>query len=361
MLAAEVAQLDELAADAPEQLLAGRLGAEPVLLIVAGDVDGGVVDGVARSLAAATSSFVGELRIDPAVFDPANAGRVAEEIGVLDLVDVPAEPTASEADAVATAFGERIGVLLDQVASSAPALADETSATDDSSGGELRRATADTEVSVADSDASQPTGASDSTAASVPPTADPDSTEPEATVPETTEPETTEPETTEPETTEPETTEPDDAPPPTRGIGDALRAAFGGLEDAGVVDLLRMNPTPIRGERLGVVVLTDRNLSHDPSAVLRPMMTAPEARTATTIWLVAEVGRIEQDNDDPTPSFVTAIRDSGRLRDEFSTVDNAETILGWIAIVLGLAAAERGEVGQYGFRAGAQAAIPRSS
>ena len=74
--------------------------------------------------------------------------------------------------------------------------------------------------------------------------------------------------------------------------------------------------------------------------------------------MVAEVGRIEQGNDTPVDSFVESIRDDGRLRDEVSTVDNAETILGWIPMVLGLEAAQRGEIGHYGFRDGAERSIP---
>ena len=56
--------------------------------------------------------------------------------------------------------------------------------------------------------------------------------------------------------------------------------------------------------------------------------------------------------------LVRAIRDDGRLRDEVSTVDNAETILGWVAAVLALEAGHNGSVGHYGFREGADGAIP---
>ena len=77
--------------------------------------------------------------------------------------------------------------------------------------------------------------------------------------------------------------------------------------------------------------------------------------------MVAEVGRVLQDNDNPVPSFVSAIRDNGRLRDEVSTDDNAETILGWIAVVLGLEAARSGDVEHYGFRDGADRALPPRS
>jgi hypothetical protein len=77
--------------------------------------------------------------------------------------------------------------------------------------------------------------------------------------------------------------------------------------------------------------------------------------------MVAEVGRIDPDNDSPVQSFVGAIRESGRLRDEVSTVDNAETVLGWMATVLGLQAAQGGDVGHYGFREGAERSIPAAA
>jgi hypothetical protein len=60
------------------------------------------------------------------------------------------------------------------------------------------------------------------------------------------------------------------------------------------------------------------------------------------------------------PSFITTIRDSGRLRDEVSTVDNAETFLGWMATVLATRAAVDGDVGHYGFRDGAERSVPPS-
>jgi hypothetical protein len=54
---------------------------------------------------------------------------------------------------------------------------------------------------------------------------------------------------------------------------------------------------------------------------------------------------------------VAAIRADGRLRDEVSTVDNAETILGWVAMVLGLEGA-RLDAAHYGFREGADRSLP---
>src|SRR5215217_1639523 len=48
--AAEVAQLEQLGEDAPEQFLPGRLTGVAVLLLVAGDVSTDVVSGSVRSL-----------------------------------------------------------------------------------------------------------------------------------------------------------------------------------------------------------------------------------------------------------------------------------------------------------------------
>ena len=90
-------------------------------------------------------------------------------------------------------------------------------------------------------------------------------------------------------------------------------------------------------------MLTDRNLVSDPARVLAGIIAVSDPEVAGMTVMVAEVGRVLQDNDSPVPSFVGAIRDSGRLRDEVSTVDNAETILGWVAMILGLETARRGD------------------
>jgi hypothetical protein len=137
-----------------------------------------------------------------------------------------------------------------------------------------------------------------------------------------------------------------------------LNAAFGDYEDAGLVDLTEMSATPVSVDDVDVLVLTDRNLVADPAKVLAGVTAVSDPDGAAMTVLVAEVGRVLQDNDEPVPSFVQAIRDSGRLRDEVSTVDNAETVLGWIAMILGLEAARSGDIAHYGFRDGADRALP---
>jgi hypothetical protein len=137
---------------------------------------------------------------------------------------------------------------------------------------------------------------------------------------------------------------------------------FGDLEDSGVVDLLRLRSEPVAADTFDVVLLVDRNLERDPGPVLRAMVEPPAVEADDAIvsqtMLVAEVGRVALDNESPAPSLVADIRESGRLRDEISTVDNAETVLGWMATVLGLQSAQRGDVGHYGFRDGAEGSIP---
>jgi hypothetical protein len=143
--------------------------------------------------------------------------------------------------------------------------------------------------------------------------------------------------------------------------GSAIRGAFEDLEDAGLVDLLDIADSATGSDAFDLVVVSDRNVSHDPGTVLRAMVSSQSedaAEDSSWVTMAVEVGRIAQGNDAPVDSFVESIRDDGRLRDEVSTVDNAETILGWIAMVLGLETAQLGEIGHYGFRDGAEQSIP---
>lgn len=257
VLAAEVAQLDDWAADGPQQLLRGHLDGAAVVLVVAGDVDRDVVSGVIRSMRAASATLVGEIRIASDVFDPERDESVTEAMG-------GSGDTATDA---AIGFGNQVGQhLLD--------IADEVRAGTDGSG------------------------------------------------------------------------------------GDALRAVFGSAEDDGLLDLTELTNDEVQADDLEIAVLTDRNLVASPAAMLGGVIAVSDPANGDLHVLVAEVGRVLQGNDDPLPSYVGAIRDSGRLRDEVSTVDNAETILGWVAVVLGLEAARSGVIDHYGFREGASRAIP---
>ncbi|MFN8022277.1 MAG: copper transporter [Acidimicrobiales bacterium] len=256
-LAAELAQLDDWVVNGPAQLVGGRLADTGVLLVVAGDVDDDVVDGLVRTLKATAGSLLAELRISSDVSDPDQVDRVAGILGV----------TAGDDVRPASVFGERIAALV-------PPVVDD----------------------IAGVDEVVPAG--------------------------------------------------------------VLRGSFGDLEDAGLVDLLEVDSSPTTVDSVEVLVLTDRNLPNDPAEMLSGLITVSDPTGAAVPTLVAEVGRVAQDNESPVPSFVGTVRDDGRLRDEVSTVDNAETFLGWIAAVLGLEAGRDGSVGHYGFREGADGAIP---
>lgn len=257
VLAAELAQLDGWSTDGPAQLLAGRLAGTAVVLVIAGDVDREVTDGVVRSIRASAATLAGAVRIASFVFDVDAAARVAEGLGG-DAIQAP-DP--------AVVMGERVAALVEGVA------------------GELT--------------AGEPIRPSD-----------------------------------------------------------ALSRAFGELEDSGLVDLAEVDRSEVVVERAAVVVLTDRNMVADPARVLSGIVSVSDPDGAALLVLVAEVGRIAQGTESPVESFVGSIRDSGRLRDEVITVDNAETVLGWVTVVLGLEAAVVGSVQHYGFRDGADRAIP---
>jgi Copper transport outer membrane protein, MctB len=59
--------------------------------------------------------------------------------------------------------------------------------------------------------------------------------------------------------------------------------------------------------------------------------------------------------------LVTAVREDGQARNEVTTVDQADTAAGRVAIVLGLELTESDVAGHYGVRAGATAVIPEES
>ena len=119
-LAGELGQLDDWVVDGPNQLLDRRLAGSAVMLIVAGSVDDDVVDGVIRSLRATSGEFVGELRVDSAVFDPEHAPRVRKALGAVaessesaTVESVAGGPGDVEA---ARQFGRALAVLLSTVA-----------------------------------------------------------------------------------------------------------------------------------------------------------------------------------------------------------------------------------------------------
>jgi hypothetical protein len=60
-----------------------------------------------------------------------------------------------------------------------------------------------------------------------------------------------------------------------------------------------------------------------------------------------------------TWNFVSTVRSDARAQKTVATVDNADTVPGGIAAVLGLREAIRGRIGNYGFGPGADAVIPQ--
>ena len=62
-----------------------------------------------------------------------------------------------------------------------------------------------------------------------------------------------------------------------------------------------------------------------------------------------------------TWGFVDAFRDDGKAQTQVSTVDNADTVPGRIAVALALAESRRGLVGHYGQRDGAEQSLPEVS
>ena len=139
---------------------------------------------------------------------------------------------------------------------------------------------------------------------------------------------------------------------------EALNGAFGDLEDEGLVDLLAVGRDDIVADGVDIVLLTDRNLADDPTAVLTPLLEITGSDAGVESLVVGEVGRVLEGNETPVPSFVALIREDGRLRDEVATVDNTETFLGWIAVILAVVAMADGEVGHFGFREGADRSVP---
>ncbi len=292
VLAAEVAQLDPWVEDGPDQLLAGRLPDTAVLLVVAGDVDQDAVTGMIRALRASAARLVGEVRIDPAVFDPDQRERLQEVVGAIagrSLAGTDGDEGDDAGEDPAVALGE---VVAERI---------------------LRTR----DVVVAGGVRSD----------------------------------------------------------------QVVRSAFGDLEDAGLVDLLQLSAAEAPVGSFDLMVMTDRNARFDPARTLDQVIAVHDPATGATgddaeegaqegsaeeadgrsgaiTVLVAEVGRVLPTNGDPAPSYVGAIRANGRLRDEVNTVDNAETILGWIAAVLGLESAEPGSADHYGFRQGADRPIP---
>lgn len=137
----------------------------------------------------------------------------------------------------------------------------------------------------------------------------------------------------------------------------ALTVSLGDLEDAGLVDLrdLQTGGVP-EGAVVQIVVLEDLRSGIDASPVLLSLVDELSGSSDRDLVL-SEARPVRRPPEGPV-SVVAQVRDSGRLSDEMSTVDNLEDSPGWIATVLAVRNAVVGDLGHYGYRDGSDALLP---
>lgn len=137
----------------------------------------------------------------------------------------------------------------------------------------------------------------------------------------------------------------------------ALSVAFGDLEDKGVVDLRELGAGGVTvGSVAQVVVLDDLRSGIDAADVLLTLVD-DLTRTIDRLVILSEARNTTRAEGDPD-SVVAQVRDSGRLSDELSTVDNLEDAPGWMATVLALRNALVGDLGHFGYRDGSDHLLP---
>lgn len=323
------AQLDMLGNEGA-QLLTGELVDTRLLWLLAPDVDESVLTGLEDSFAASGATSIGRVVLDDSLFDDAQATQIATALGSSsdDIEQLRADFGAELADRLDTAMAF--------IETPAPVVV-EPDTTD-------------------------------------PATSDPAATEPVTTEPVTSGPVTSEPVTTEPVTTEPQTTRPPRTttttvpvttttlpPVPTGPRVDAMmRAQLGDVEDLGLIDLADLQTEPIAaGEVIRLVIVEDRGGDVDAGSVLLTFVDNLGSQDERRLAVVSEAGLTDAEITDDTPaSLVQSIRESGRLRDEVSTVDNAEDFPGWAATVLAVRNGIAGELGHFGYRDGSESLLP---
>jgi hypothetical protein len=142
-----------------------------------------------------------------------------------------------------------------------------------------------------------------------------------------------------------------------------LQGQLGDLEDRGVIDLRDVSRSPLEpGAVVRIVIVEDRRAGVDTSSVLLSVVDAlgDGDGDIEPVTVVAEAADTDPPDDAETPeSLVQIVRSSGRLRDEVSTVDNAEEFTGWAATVLAVRNGIVGDLGHYGYRDGSERLLPR--
>jgi hypothetical protein len=132
-------------------------------------------------------------------------------------------------------------------------------------------------------------------------------------------------------------------------LADLQQARFVDL-DGGLSDT---RPAQLVGVRLVVAGGTGAKVGED--AVVMPLL---ERLSQDVDPVAVAVEAAPADPEAPRSVFVSAVRSDRRLRDRLSTVDDAETFVGWAATVLALDDLGRGRVGHYGVSSGAERLLP---
>ncbi|MBI2168304.1 MAG: copper transporter [Actinobacteria bacterium] len=154
---------------------------------------------------------------------------------------------------------------------------------------------------------------------------------------------------------------PTSAPPQTArqeatANGDVLAA----LVDGGFLTIDRMggdefDVATFPGEGALALLLTDTGAKVSPG-IFTPLIRA--AADAPLLTLVADLTTPPDDDEEAPDPPIVAVRDDDDLTQRISTLDDATSAAGRIAVVLALEELQSGEVGHYGHGAGAARTIP---
>lgn len=147
-------------------------------------------------------------------------------------------------------------------------------------------------------------------------------------------------------------------PPVGADTEQALTAALGDLEDEGLIDLKELGAGGLeQGAMVQIVVLEDLRAGIDSAPVLVPLAD-DLSRDGQRSVVLAEA-RAQRLGDDTPESVVAQVRDSGRLSDQMSTIDNLEDSTGWIATILAVRNGVQRDLGHFGYRDGSDHLLPQ--